>query len=103
MRGKSSKTEFFAASNSACRRREEPAQVEVLLDRERREDASAFGHVGEAKANNRVGLGAGDPAPFEDHATAAAARQPGDRPQRRRLSGAVAAKHSDDLAFSDFE
>ena len=88
--------------------RRQPAGAQVLLHRQVREDAPALRHVHEPAARD----------PRRVHADEAAAREldraagdraalrrerPGDRPQQRALTGAVAAEHGDDRALGHLE
>src|SRR4029077_18879484 len=79
------------------------ADLEILADAEIGEDAAALRHLDEAARDDGGGRGAGDLAAGEFYASRARPKQPGEHVVERRLAGAVAAQHRDDLALGDGE
>jgi hypothetical protein len=95
-RGKSARTR----SRRAAPRRghgDVGAELEILADRERREDAAASGR-GRAAAHEVVARHAADRRALEEDAARARRDHPRGRGERRRLAGAVGADERDDLA-----
>src|SRR5437764_14742195 len=81
---------------------------EVLLDGELGEDAPALHHVADAAPHDagRVGVGDGMAVDLDDalgDATPVEGKQPGHRPKRRRLAGAVGAQQGHDPTGRDVE
>src|SRR5712691_6968473 len=75
--------------------------AEVLPDAELREQATPLGNVRDAGPRDGVRSPASDLLPREDDLAAAVAHRPGDRTQRRGLSGPVCPEQGDDLPFGD--
>ena len=82
----------------AVRSQEVAAQVEVLFDIQDVEDAAPLGDVAEAHADDHVRGDADKALAVARDRSAARTQKPGDRPQRRRLAGAIASEDGDDLA-----
>ena len=77
----------------------EGAHLEVLEDRQAREDPPALGRVADAQLDELVrGDGCEMSAPRSSTVPCAGWQQPADRLERRRLAGAVGADERDDLA-----
>src|SRR3989454_5686901 len=74
------------------------AQLEVLAHPPGPEDLAPLRHVGDAARDHLRRRPAVDPLALELDAAAAKRQQPGDRAQRRRLAGAVAADEGDHFA-----
>ena len=86
----------------------EAADAEVLVDGQSGEDLAALGHEDDALGDDGGGGEPVDaPAVELDRAggdgAADAAEAAGDRPQQRRLAGAVAAEHGDDAVVGDID
>src|SRR5262245_11871665 len=75
-----------------------PAQTEVLVHRQLTEDAAALRDVCDSGARDALGGGARHALAREPD-VARGRHETGDRPQRRRLAGAVPAEDRDDLAL----
>jgi hypothetical protein len=78
-------------------------QHQVLLGRERREDAALLGAVAEAEAGDPVRRQADRLGALDLDRAGARADQAHDRAQRAGAAGAVAAEQGHDLAFVDVE
>jgi hypothetical protein len=77
------------------------AQLEILPDRQGREDLPAFRHLHDAVGDDVVAREPVDAPAVEHDLARPGAVQAGDRPQHRRLAGAVGAHHGEDLALFD--
>jgi hypothetical protein len=80
------------------RGRQEGAHLEIVGHRERREDAPAFGDVGDAVRDHLVGRPAADRRALEGDLARARRDQAGDHAQQRGLAGAVRPDHGHRLA-----
>jgi hypothetical protein len=76
---------------------------EVLLDRQAREEAPAFGHQAHAAADPLVGGDAGQVEPLVADGSAPHPDLSHHRPQQRRLAGPVGADDGDGLAAADLQ
>ena len=79
------------------RTREGRADLQVLLERQRREQAAALGHHHDARGGPLLGPQAGHVLAVVDDRPLGGVVQPGDRAQQRRLAGAVRADDRVDL------
>jgi hypothetical protein len=79
------------------------AEAEVLLDRERAEDATALGHHDHAAARHRVSGTSHEARAVEADLALGGAHQAADRFQQRRLAGAVGADDRHRLALCNGE
>ncbi|MPM96471.1 hypothetical protein SDC9_143634 [bioreactor metagenome] len=82
---------------------EEAAHLEVFLDGQILEHASAFRRDGDAAAHDVVGGHLGDVFALEHDLAAACARVAADGHQERGLARAVAANQGDDFALVDVQ
>src|SRR3990172_8221660 len=86
---------------SVLARRRSDAQV--LADREPAEDAPVLRHERDAETEDRIGREADDRPACECDVARGGPEDAGDRPERRRLAGAVVAHEADQLALLDLE
>src|SRR5690606_13067624 len=80
---------------------DQPADLEVLLDRQLREDLAPLRHESDAGARPVVGGHVRDVATEKSDAACGRAELPHQAAHRRRLADAVAADQADDLALPD--
>src|SRR5262249_32830673 len=78
-------------------RRRVAADLEILLDGHRREEAAARGDQGDPVAAELVGRDRGEITPAEAHAAAADRQETGDRVDERGLPGAIRPDDRDEL------
>src|SRR6185437_10330488 len=77
----------------------EPSESQILLGRELGDDAAALRHVGDAETYDPLDREAGEASPFELDRARSWPHEPRDRPEQRRLAGAVRAEHGGHRAF----
>ena len=77
------------------------AESEMLGDGEPEEQTATFRHVGDPETGARARRAAGEIVAAEQDAPVQRADDPGDRPQRRRLTGPVGTEQGNDLALAD--
>ncbi len=104
-RGKSSRTRSWSAAIAVLVVAQERPEVEVLLDGHPREDPPALRASGRCPAAtiSWPGHRLSRSCPRRSSVPVLRPDQPGDRPQRRRLAGAVGADQGDDLALRDLQ
>src|SRR6185369_13571689 len=73
-------------------------QAQILADVEVGKDLTSLGDVADPESEHAMRRLAGDVLALEAHAAGPGRREPHDRPQRRRLAGAVASEEHGDLA-----
>ncbi len=80
-------------------------QSQILLHRQFLEEAPILGNVNDTEPRDRLRLPAVDPPPAERDLTLLRLilEQAGDRPEQRRLAGAVGPEHREDLSLLDLE
>jgi hypothetical protein len=80
-----------------------PAQAEVVLDAQAREEAPSFGDVGDAEVDDLLDRLTGDGLARGRNLSLPDRHHPGQRPQQRRLAGPVGTHERDDLVARTVE